>query len=140
MSTTTGEAQWFQPTVRNRLSRTIVLTNFTILYGKFYDIKDPYNEIHGTQGTKIVSQGEHEWGHCGRNSSPTGTEGIFEVLLESTGDRIGEIYWDCPFFGSNRIVKRTVAPGYDISVEGFSIPSGPLRTGTITVRAEAQKK
>ena len=33
-----GEAQWFQPTVRNRLEKAIALTNFTIKYGKFYDI------------------------------------------------------------------------------------------------------
>lgn len=35
-----GEAQWFQPTVRNRLEKTIVLVNFTINYGKFYNISE----------------------------------------------------------------------------------------------------
>jgi len=131
-----GEAQWFQPTVRNRLTRTIVLTNFTILYGKFYDIKDPYNEISSAQGTKIANKGEAEWGHCGRENSPTGTEGTFEVLLDSTGDKIGEVYWDCPYFGDNRVLARRVVPGYYISIDGFSIPSGALRTGTITIRED----
>ena len=35
-----GEGQWFQPTVRNRLGRAIVLANFQIHYGKFYDIRE----------------------------------------------------------------------------------------------------
>ena len=35
-----GESQWFQPTVRNRLSETIKLINFSIQYGKFYDISE----------------------------------------------------------------------------------------------------
>lgn len=34
-----GEAQWFQPTVSNRLSQTINLAIFVITYGKFYDIR-----------------------------------------------------------------------------------------------------
>jgi len=36
--TITGEKQWFQPLVRNRLSKPIILANFRINYGKFYDI------------------------------------------------------------------------------------------------------
>jgi hypothetical protein len=40
MSEPVGEAQWFQPTVRNRLSEAVVLVNFTILFGKFYDISE----------------------------------------------------------------------------------------------------
>ena len=35
-----GEDQWFQPTVRNRLGQAIVLANFWINYGKFYDIRE----------------------------------------------------------------------------------------------------
>jgi hypothetical protein len=37
-----GEDQWFQPTVRNRLpdGTDIVLKNFDIKYGKFYNISE----------------------------------------------------------------------------------------------------
>ncbi|KAI0251465.1 aegerolysin type hemolysin [Lactifluus subvellereus] len=131
-----GEAQWFQPTVRNRLFQAIVLANFSIQYGKFYDIKNPYNETVSAQGTKIQSKDQHEWGHCGREASPTGTEGSFEVRLEESNEKIAEIYWDCPFVGDNKLEKRYVQEGYDISFDGFSIPSSALGKGTINVRED----
>ncbi|KJA14257.1 hypothetical protein HYPSUDRAFT_208850 [Hypholoma sublateritium FD-334 SS-4] len=108
-----GEAQWFQPTVRNRLEKTIALTNFTIKYGKFYDVKNPFNETQSAQGIKIPSKGDHEWGHCGRESSPSGTEGIFEIRLEEGNEKLAEIYWDCPWSGSNSISKTWVKEGYN---------------------------
>jgi len=131
-----GEAQWFQPTVRNRISsfsRTIVLAKFTIYYGKFYELNDPYTETRSAQGTEIPSFGEHRWGHCGRQLSPTGTEGSFEVQIAENGYKLGEVYWSCPYFGSNEIVVRDVISGFVISIDGFNVPSGPLGTGTITV-------
>ncbi|KAF8057434.1 aegerolysin type hemolysin [Lyophyllum atratum] len=131
-----GESQWFQPTVRNRLSQAIVLANFSIQYGKFYDINDPYTETNSAQGTKITSKGDHEFGHCGRENSPTGTEGSFEVHLSDTGEKIAKIYWDCPYTGSNKLTKHDLKAGYDISFDGFSVPSGPLGKGTISVRED----
>ena len=144
-----GEAQWFQPTVRNRLSQAVVLANFIIKYGKFYDISeylhyilllfidesldDPYNETVSAQGTKITSKEQFEWGHSGRENSPSGTEGIFEIHLDGSGEKVAEIYWDCPWSGSNKIEKRFVKEGYLVSVDGFSIPSGALGKGTISV-------
>jgi len=135
---TVGEAQWFQPTVRNRIQRTIVLAKFKIIYGKFYDINDPYTETRSAQGTEIASGRETKWGHCGREFSPTGTEGSFEVQLAETGFKLGEVYWDCPYFGDNQIFVRDVVSGFAISIDGFSVPSGPLRTGTITVLEETK--
>jgi len=35
-----GESQWFQPTVKNGMFKDIVLANFIINYGKFYDISE----------------------------------------------------------------------------------------------------
>ncbi|KAI0251457.1 aegerolysin type hemolysin [Lactifluus subvellereus] len=131
-----GEAQWFQPTVRNRLLQAIVLANFSIQYGKFYDINNPYNETASAQGTKIPSKDQYEWGHCGRENSPSGTEGSFEVRLVETDEKIAEIYWDCPYIGNNKLEKRNVKEGYDISFDGFSIPSGALGKGTINVRED----
>ncbi|KDR71457.1 hypothetical protein GALMADRAFT_143730 [Galerina marginata CBS 339.88] len=131
-----GESQWFQPVVRNRLSRAIILANFTILYGKFYNINDAYNETASAQGTKVQSKGAHEWGHCGRENSPSGTEGSFEVHLEGSGEKIAEIYWSCPYIGSNVLEKRYIKSGYDISVEDFSVPSGALGNGKITIRED----
>jgi len=131
-----GEDQWFQPTVRNRLPQVIVLTKFTILYGKFYDINNRFNETGSAQGTKIPGGDEHEWGHSGRQNSPSGTEGIFEVQLEGSNEKIAEIYWSCPYIGSNKLEKRYVKAGYDISFDGFSIPSGELGRGKINVRED----
>ena len=149
-----GEDQWFQPVIRNRLpSRTIVLVNFVILYGKFYNIRqylrrfwfslsldkfldNRFNETVSAQGTRIESHKQHEWGHCGRENSPSGTEGSFDVYLDGGGEKIATIYWDCPYIGSNKIEKRYVKNGYDVSWDGFRIPSGPLGHGTINVRED----
>jgi len=148
-----GEDQWFQPTVRNRLSRAVVLANFIIQYGKFYNISEdphrfhppwwqisplenPFNETSSAQGTKIPGKGQNEWGHCGRQNSPSGTEGSFEVRLADSNERIAEIYWDCPYIGSNQLVKKYVKPGYDVSFDHFSIPSGELGKGIINVRED----
>ncbi|KAF8334424.1 aegerolysin type hemolysin [Amanita rubescens] len=132
---TLGEKQWFQPTVRNRLGRGIVLANFYINYGKFYDIHHPYHETVSAQGTRIGSRGEHEWGHCGREGSPSGTEGSFEVHLEGSGEKIAKIYWNCPYIGGNKVEKRDLKRGYDISLDGFS-SSGALGKGRINVRED----
>jgi hypothetical protein len=43
------------------------------------------------------------------------------------------IYWDCPYIGDNKLEKRDVKAGYDISFDGFSIPSGHLGKGKINV-------
>ncbi|KAF8057391.1 hypothetical protein FPV67DRAFT_1456029 [Lyophyllum atratum] len=144
-----GESQWFQPTVRSRLSKAIVLANFSIQFGKFYDISHGEDLGHllfihsidtyytaSAQGTKITSKGVHEFGHCGGESSPFGTEGSFEVQLGDTGEKIAEVYWDCPYTGSNKLTKHDVKAGYDISFDGFSVASGPLGKGTISVRED----
>lgn len=97
---------------------------------------DVYKETQSAQGTKITSKGQYEWGHCGRENSPSGTEGSFEVHFEDSDEKIAEIYWDCPWSGANQISKRWVKDGYDVSFDGFSIPSGELGVGTIAVRED----
>lgn len=99
-------------------------------------LDNPYNETASAQGTKIDSMDEHVWGHCGRQNSPSGTEGSFEVHLEGSGEKIAEIYWDCPYIGSNKLEKRYVKENYDISFNDFSVPSGPLGKGRINVRVD----
>ncbi|KIJ61827.1 hypothetical protein HYDPIDRAFT_169438 [Hydnomerulius pinastri MD-312] len=134
-----GEDQWFQPTVRNRLSHTILLTTYVIKYGKFYDINNRFNETSSAQGTEIARRTEYEWGHCGRESSPSGTEGSFKVeekKSDGSKETIAEIYWDCPYIGSNKLQKTYVKDGYDVSFDGFSIPDGALGEGKINIRVD----
>ncbi|KAI6043215.1 hypothetical protein EDC04DRAFT_2600390 [Pisolithus marmoratus] len=117
-----GESQWFQPTIRNRLSKRI----------KLISLANPYNETSSAQGLTIRSKGQHEFGHCGREASPTGTEGSFDIVLDESEQKIAEVYWVCPFLGSNKIDVRAVA-GFDIMHKGFSISDGALGKGTINV-------
>jgi hypothetical protein len=97
-------------------------------------LENRFKETASPQGTNITSKGQHEWGHCGRETSPTGTEGTFEVHLD--GEKIAEIYWSCPYIGNNKLEKRYVKPDYDISFDGFGFPSGPMGRGTINVVGE----
>jgi len=56
------------------------------------------------------------------------------VRLDQTGEKIADIYWDCPYIGDNKLKKRNVKPGYQITFsDTFSIPSGALGKGTISV-------
>ncbi|KAJ7110541.1 hypothetical protein C8R44DRAFT_743015 [Mycena epipterygia] len=129
--------QWFQPTVMNGLSKVIILANFSIEHGKFYDLSEYLHQFYiarsidkylpqtiESTNLKILSKGEYEWGHCRRVGSTSGTEGSFEVRLEESGETIAEIYWNNPLFGNNILEKRNVMSGYDISFDDFSIPSG----------------
>jgi len=71
------------------------------------------------QGKTISPKTELEWGHCGRQNSPSGTEGSFEILLDN--ERIAEIYWDCPWgAGSNQLKTRFVKKNYHVSFDGFA--------------------
>jgi hypothetical protein len=58
------------------------------------------------------------------------------VHVEGSNEKIAEIYWSCPYIGSNKLEKRYVKEGYDISLNDFSIPSGALGKGTISVRED----
>ena len=55
------------------------------------------------------------------------------MRLAENNEKIAEIYWDCPWSGSNKIDKRFVKQGYLVAIDGFSIPSGALGKGTISV-------
>ena len=56
--------------------------------------------------------------------------------LYGSNEKIAEIYWDCPYIGNNKLTKKFVKDGYDVSFNGFSIPSGPLGKGQINVRED----
>jgi len=58
------------------------------------------------------------------------------VHLEDGGEKIAEVFWDCPYIGNNQLVKNYVKPGYDVSFDGFSIPKGALGKGSINVRED----
>lgn len=86
------------------------------------------------QGTKVKSRDQFEWGHCGLENSPTGTEGSVEIRLDESDEKIAEIYWDCPWSSSaNTLTKKYVKDGYYVAIEGFSTSSGALNKGTITI-------
>jgi len=57
-------------------------------------------------------------------------------LADGGGEKIAEVYWDCPYIGNNQLVKRYVKSGYDVSFDGFSIPKNALGKGNINVRED----
>ena len=95
-----------------------------------------FNETQSAQGRVIPSQRDFEWGHCGRGSSPSGTEGSFEVHISGTNQKVGEVYWDCPYMGHNKVISRNMTAGFDISFENFRIPDGALGKGRISIRRD----
>ena len=95
-----------------------------------------FNETTSAQGRVIGSHRDFEWGHCGRENSPSGTEGSFEVRFSGTNQKIGEVYWDCPYIGDNRVISHNMTAGYDISIDNFSIPDGALGKGRISIRQD----
>jgi hypothetical protein len=38
---------------------------------------------------------------CGRNSSPTGTQGSIDLYTQEDKNKICHVRWNCPYIGSN---------------------------------------
>ncbi|KAL6303723.1 aegerolysin type hemolysin, partial [Sparassis latifolia] len=60
---------------------------------------------------------------CGREESPSGTKGSFDVVDTSTDALVRTVFWDCPYVRHNRFETRGANKAWivdhsDVSKEG----------------------
>jgi hypothetical protein len=126
-------AQWVSITITSR-GTTLSLKNADLAYGKFHQTgnkdeeisPDDINEITINSGKSAVINS------CGRENSPSGTEGRFDIFDGEV--KVGEYYWDCPW--GSKTNNSTWTPddldNYVTQVTGGSLDSGAL--GNITIK------
>ncbi|KAJ6026409.1 uncharacterized protein N7446_004989 [Penicillium canescens] len=135
-----NEAQWWQPTIENRLEVPIYIDNFDLFWGKCYDIQDSSSEVQCPSMVKIGAGEGYTFGTSGRAGTATGTEGAFDLVLEG-GEKIATINFDCPGGGGSNQVNTNgpVNPGYTVAIVGFNEGQGSfgaLGSGFIEVSGE----
>jgi hypothetical protein len=126
-------AQWVTITITSR-GTTLSIRNATLKYGKFHQTGNKDAEISADDINKITikSNSKAVINSCGREHSPSGTEGSFEIFDGEV--KVGEYYWDCPW-GSKKntsIFTPSGSEDYVTQVTGGNLDSGAL--GNISIK------
>ncbi|MCO5567375.1 hypothetical protein L7F22_021065 [Adiantum nelumboides] len=106
------------------------LNNSALPWGKWYDYPNKDAEISGPDGTTITYGQIAIAAACGRENSPSGTEGNFDLYADGT-TRIADIYFDCPWVGSNVLRVTSYSTLFLVNVPSIS-SSGAI--GDVPVR------
>ncbi|KAL8692071.1 MAG: hypothetical protein Q9218_002830 [Villophora microphyllina] len=127
-----GYGQWVEIKIANKTDRTLTLKNLRLHWGKLYEYPDKGKEANSnTVNDKTIKpHGSFSFASCGRENASSGTEG--EVYVYDGGDEAFKIYWDCPYWGSNRFETLYVKEGWFPSNTKWS-PGEQLGTITVTV-------
>lgn len=126
-------AQWIEVTV------FVVNADFKINgayldWGKFHKPGNKDAEISPStiNGTIIKDEESYTIASCGRESSPSGTEGGFS--LYDGADLVFKYYWDCPWSGSNKdSLKVEDEKKYTVIKKGGGSSGGAIGNIFITV-------
>ncbi|KAF8247238.1 Aegerolysin-domain-containing protein [Wilcoxina mikolae CBS 423.85] len=120
-------AQWICLELNNRTTDVVmVISAVSVPWGKLYSDGDKDKEIGADKviGQKIQPKKSFKVWSCGRENSPSGTEGTVTVTDED-GGAIGAVYWDCPWSGRNKAEERGVADGWIVNVPKVA-PDGAI--------------
>ncbi|KAI0714064.1 pleurotolysin A [Cerioporus squamosus] len=125
-------AQWVILLMVNSGSKAIKIKNMNVSWGKLHADGDKDKEIsQSTYENYIINPGEQlQINACGRENSPSGTTGDFDVVDPSASDKtIRHFYWDCPW-GSKRNTWTISESNSNWMVEsnGANLDSGALGT------------
>ncbi len=128
-------AQWVTITISPR-SIQVGVRNATHAYGKFHQTGNKDAEISTDEINKIIINAGNNAviNACGREDSPSGTEGTFDIVDLANNEKIGTYYWDCPW-GSKTNTSIWTPSGnqdYITQVTGGNLDSGAL--GNISIR------
>lgn len=129
-------AQWILLNIINTLrTQNILVDNVNLAYGKFYmytghgTVDNRNNEFSTSDilGMEIPARESREIGSCGRQNSPSGTEGSIDLYYDKT--KICTVIWDCPWGGQNSVGVQNSnnAAGYLCTLPMRSWgPTGPI--------------
>ncbi|KNG84343.1 Asp-hemolysin [Aspergillus nomiae NRRL 13137] len=112
--------KWVSICLLNTMSSTLSIRNASLSWGKWHEDGDQDNEISNSEvDNKTARSNESvKINSCGREGSPSGTMGGFEIYDGET--KIGKIHWDCPWGGDNEFVVDERDEGYMVDVGSWS--------------------
>lgn len=124
-------AQWVSVTIKS-INCSLNVRNVVLEYGKLYSgTKDNEVQLDKVNGVTIKAGDSFTISACGREDSPSGTEGSFDLY---DGDvHVGSYYWDCPWGSKSN--SSTWTPGSDNYIgqqTGANLDSGAL--GNVTLK------
>lgn len=132
-TSTRAYAQWVVINIKNEMSdNDVSIRNATAIWGKFHANGNKDREIPAEDINKIeiAPKSAEKISACGRENSPSGTEGTIDLYNGST--KIAQLYWNCPWGSStNNFEVRGKDDGYVVGHSGGS-PTGAL--GNIEVQ------
>ncbi len=126
-------AQWVVIKI-HAIGTTLSIKNAEHPWGKFYEEGNKDKEIPLEKINKITIEGGNSVviSACGREDSPSGTGGKFDIYDGKT--KVGNYYWDCPW--GLKINTSTWRPNdthnYVTQVTGANLDSGAL--GNIDIK------
>ena len=126
-----GYSQWIQIILENKTGETLKTSGTYLHWGKFYDFPDKDKEVPTSDiNDKPIGPNKTlKFGSCGREDSPSGTEGQIDIMHGN--ERVFQLYWDCPYTGDNKFYAKYVADKWYPIVPQIST-SGAI--GTVTVK------
>ena len=126
-----GYSQWLELKLDNKTSKPLYISDFYAHWGKLYASPDKNTEVNSnTWNGQTIAPGEaRSFATCGRENASSGAEGDFNV--SAGNDRICQIYYSCPWSGSNQLNARYIKDKWFVVVPQISI-SGSLGSVTIT--------
>ena len=119
-----GEDDYINAIVVNNVPGTLTYYDQSLEWGKFTS---------GPIGTIPANSRVGAWFACGRQWSPSGTEGWVEY--RAPDGTIFQMQWDVPYSGTNTANIVAIGPNagnYTVTAEVNNISSGMVATFTIT--------
>jgi len=125
-------AQWATFTLSPK-NYTLTIKNVVLKWGKFYKgSKDNEVKLEDIEGVQIKPGDSYKIETCGREDSPSGTEGSFDIYDGNT--HVASYYWDCPWGSkSNTSTLTPESDDYLSQQNGANLDSGAL--GNITIKS-----
>lgn len=129
-------SQWARILIKSK-SVELAIKNVDLKYGKFHfdGKKDTEIEIKNIEGQIIPkNNGGLLLCTCGREDSPSGTEGSFDIYTGDGSAKIGHYYWECPWASkTNTSTWTQLSEDYTGGANGGNLDSGALSDVTITI-------
>ncbi|KAH7306562.1 hypothetical protein KP509_22G019400 [Ceratopteris richardii] len=123
MSSTTKMTLWVAFQLSYTGEGSLYIRNASLPWGKWYDYPDKDREVAAPNGQAIAPGSILYVAACGRENSPSGTEGTFEIW--SSTSKVAHVYFDCPWSGSNKLEINRFSTQYLLDFN-TAPSSGPI--------------
>ncbi len=135
-----GYNQWIEMTIKSD-NFSMGISNTALPYGKFYEgSKEHEKNIDYINSLKIYPDKSYKICSCGREDSPSGTEGSFCLIdLSDNGAKVATVSWDCPWSGDNTWSFK-LENGYMATAPNAVKPGGAIGSLDIEIFSKKPSK